>query len=250
MSRSIDLNCDLGEDPACLERDIALLDIVSSANIACGGHAGDESTMRAIVRAARDSRGGVKIGAHPGYPDRANFGRVEMPLALSDLRSQVSDQIASLARIARSEGASIHHVKPHGALYHAAMMRREVAEAVADGAAHADPSITLVGLCGAPALDVWRSMGFAVLAEAFADRRYESDGSLRSRSAADAMITDPDEAAEQARSIAMLGRARSVDHRFVRLTADTLCIHSDTPNSIDIARRVRLSLESDGVRIA
>jgi UPF0271 protein len=249
MIRSIDLNCDLGEGPARIAdgRDLALLDLVTSANIACGGHAGDESTMRAVIRAAQSR--GVKIGAHPGYPDRANFGRMEVPLSISDLKSQISDQIAALVSIARSEGASLHHVKPHGALYHAAMSRSEVAEAVAMAAASISPTPALVGLCGSPTLELWRSMGFSVLAEAFADRRYEADGSLRSRSDPDAMITDPDEAADQARSIVMLGRVLAVENRSVRLTADTICIHSDTPNSVDLARCVRRSLESEGVRI-
>lgn len=245
MKRSIDLNCDLGEDPARIVdgRDIALLDIVTSANIACGGHAGDESTMRSIVRAARER--GVKIGAHPGYPDRANFGRVEMLLADSDLKSQIS----ALARIARSEGVSLHHLKPHGALYHAAMTQPDIARAIALAASSITPYPALVGLCGSPVLELWRSMGFVVRAEAFADRRYEVNGLLRSRGAPDALITDPDEAADQARSIVMLGRVLSVDHQFVRLTADTLCIHSDTPNSIEIARNVKLELESAGVSL-
>jgi UPF0271 protein len=250
MIRTIDLNCDLGENPARIAdgSDLALLDLVTSANIACGGHAGDESTMRAVIRAARERC--VKIGAHPGYPDRANFGRVEMPLSISDLKCQISDQITTLAGIARSEGTSLHHVKPHGALYHAAMARREVAQAVADAAASADPSLVLVGLCGAPALDVWRSMGFAVMAEAFADRRYEAGGSLRSRGAVDALIVDPREAAEQALRMARDGVVIAAGGASVPVRADTICIHADTPNAIDIASRVRRELESAGIAVA
>ncbi len=233
MAVMIDLNCDLGEDPARIAdgRDLALLDIVTSANIACGGHAGDESTMRAIVRAAHAR--GLKIGAHPGYPDRANFGRIEMRMEISDLRCQISDQITSLARIVRSEGAALHHVKPHGALYHAAMTSPEIARALADAAASVDGSLVLVGLCGAPALNVWRSIGFTVYAEGFSDRRYAADGSLRPRSEPDALITDPNEAAEQAVRVARTG-------------ADTICLHSDTPNSLEIAKAVRTGLEAAG----
>lgn len=248
MTRVIDLNCDLGEAPARITDDLALLDIVSSANIACGGHAGDDSSMRAIVRTAIAR--GVAIGAHPSYPDRANFGRREMPLSISDLKSQISDQVSALARIARSEGASIRHVKPHGALYHAANTRPEVARALADVARQFTPTPILVGLAGGPALDVWRAMNLAVIAEAFADRRYESDGSLRAREHADALITDEDESAAQALSIALDRRATTRGGTTVGIEADSLCVHSDTPGSVAAARAVHHALESRGVVLA
>ncbi|MBL8744819.1 MAG: LamB/YcsF family protein [Phycisphaerae bacterium] len=249
MTRRIDLNCDLGEHPARIAdgSDFALLRLVTSANIASGGHAGDEPTMREIVREAHAL--GVRIGAHPGYPDRANFGRVELRLPMARLKSELAAQIARLVGIAREEGAVIAHVKPHGALYHAAMTDRDIARALAEVAADVDPSLILIGLAGAPALEVWRSMKCPVAAEAFADRRYEADGSLRARTQPDALITDPDEAAAQALMIVRDGAALSRDGTHVRLAADSMCIHSDTPGSLRIASSVRARLESAGIAI-
>lgn len=249
MGRTIDLNCDLGEDPARIESgaDAALLGIVSSCNIACGGHAGDEGTMRAIVRLARER--GVAIGAHPGYPDRENFGRVEMTISIVDLRCEIAEQVRRLWRMCREEGATLRHVKPHGALYHAAMMRADVARAVAEAAKEVDQTLILVGLAGAAGLDLWRSAGFRVAAEAFADRRYEGDGSLRLRAHSDALITDPGEAAAQALSIARDGVVTAREGTRIALRADSICVHSDTPRSIEIAAAVRAALLAAGIGV-
>jgi UPF0271 protein len=206
---------------------------ISSANVACGGHAGDETTMEATIRCAL--RHGVALGAHPGYPDRAGFGRAPVAMAARDLERSVREQLLALHRIARGLGASIVHVKPHGALYHAAMHDLAVAEAIARAsrAVVADP--VLVGLAGARALDAWRTMGFAVAAEGFADRRYEPDGTLRPRALAGALVVDPAEAVEQALRIAR--------------GTDTVCIHGDTPGAPAIARAVRAGLEAAGFAI-
>lgn len=236
--RTIDLNCDLGESPEELSRDLALLGHVSSVNIACGGHAGDEATQRAIVRAARAR--GVSIGAHPGYPDRVNFGRIEMGMKISDLKFQMTEQIGTLARVARSEGAAVHHLKPHGALYHAAMARAEIAEAIAEAARGLEPAPVLVGLRGSKALEAWRAMGFRVLEESFADRRYEPDGSLRARSKPGAVIESSADAAAQA--VRLAGRADE-------WAACTICVHSDTPGSLAIAEAVRRGLEHAGFTV-
>jgi len=224
---AIDLNCDLGElADAALET--ALMEYITSANIACGGHAGDEATMERTARLALSR--GVRIGAHPSYPDRANFGRLELPLAPAEISLTVRLQIERLDAVVRSLGGAILHVKPHGALYNVAVRNREVARAIGEGVAQWNPRAALVGLAGSPMLDVWRGMGLAALGEGFADRRYEPDGTLRSRKFPDALITIPREAAAQA---ARLARSGGVD---------TICVHGDTPGAAAILRACREAL--------
>jgi UPF0271 protein len=223
----LDLNCDMGE----LEdagHEAALMEYVTSANIACGGHAGDEASMERTARLALAR--GVRIGAHPGYPDRANFGRIAIPMPAAEIERTVRRQIERLDAVVRSLGGRIVHVKPHGALYNAAVRNTEVARAIAGGVAAWDPRVTLFGLAGSAMLDVWRQMGFQVAAEAFADRRYEPDGTLRSRQFADALITDPREAARQALRFAREGKAQ------------TICVHGDTPGAVDILKACREAL--------
>ncbi len=245
--RSIDLNCDLGESdtPAQIAADAALLAIVTSANIACTGHAGNDASMARTIRAALIHN--VAIGAHPSYPDRANFGRLEIDMPLAAIERSVAEQIATLARVARSLSATLSHVKPHGALYHAAMTKPPVAEAIARATGSIDPALTLVGLAGSPALDQWRALGFKVAAEAFADRRYEPDGSLRARSKPDALIENAVDAATQAVSIATGRGITSISGQHVPIHADTICLHSDTPNAPALAAAIRAALAQAGV---
>lgn len=238
----IDLNCDLGEDPARVQADIALLDHVTSANIACGGHAGDEATMRSIILACMSR--GVRIGAHPGYEDRANFGRVSLPLSPEQVKVSVAAQVRRLVDVANACGATLSHVKPHGALYHDAMHRREMADAIAEAVRSAAGALALVGLAGAPAMAWWAAAGFPVIAEAFADRRYEADGSLRARTRAGAMIEDPVQAGRQARLIATESRVILDDGAVIRVQAQTICIHSDAPGSASTAESVASALRS------
>ena len=249
MSPSIDLNCDMGEsdDPARIGADSALLSVVTSANIACGGHAGDEASMARTIRGAMER--GVAIGAHPSYPDRANFGRSEQDLSAEAIEATVAAQIGELARVARSLGAKLSHVKPHGALYHAAMTVPHVAGAIARAVGRLDRGLILVGLAGSPALACWESLGFAVAAEAFADRRYEPDGSLRSRNKPDALIDEASEAARQALSIANGLGVMSIAGEVVQVRADTVCLHSDTPGAAALARAIRRELERAGVAV-
>jgi UPF0271 protein len=227
---TIDLNCDMGElaDVALEE---ALMRSVTSANVACGGHAGDPATMERTVRLARQY--GVAVGAHPGYPDRANFGRVEMPLSAAETAHTVAAQIRALADIA----GELTHVKPHGALYNVAAKDAKVARAIGEGVAFAGRKLVLVGLAGSAMLDVWREMGFRVAAEGFADRRYEPGGGLRSRKFADALITDPEQAAAQALRLAQEGRA------------ETICVHSDTAESVRILAAVSQALRDAGIAL-
>jgi len=294
----IDLNCDMGELPEAVADGTqeALLRSITSANVASGGHAGDAQTMRTTIEQAL--RAGVAVGAHPGYPDRANFGRLELKMPLEALADSICVQLRALAEIAAACGARLVHVKPHGALYNQAVKDRALAEAIAAGVAKAAgldlpnntvschpersqevviPSratairsasatgevegsasfssqtgalrqgIVLVGLAGSPMLDVFRQAGFPVAAEAFADRRYQPDGTLRSRKFDDALIRDPAEAARQALSIAQHGIVTAHDGTEVQLTAQTICIHGDTPGAPQIAAAVARALRDAGI---
>jgi UPF0271 protein len=227
----IDLNCDMGEleDAA---HEAALMEYVTSANIACGAHAGDDGTMERTARLALGR--GVRIGAHPGYPDRANFGRLEMAMSAGEIADTVYRQIRRLEAIVGRLGGRIEYVKPHGALYNVAVNNAEVARAIGEGVARWKPSAPIFGLAASPMLDVWKEMGLAGVGEAFADRRYEPDGTLRNRKFPDALITDPAAAAAQAVRLASEGRAQ------------TICVHGDTPGSVEILRACRAALAAEG----
>ena len=250
MKRSepkIDLNCDMGEVPEAITDGTqeALMRSITSVNIACGGHAGDEQTMKTTIEQAL--RWKLAIGAHPGYPDRANFGRLELKLLLNEISASIFEQVKALADVAGRCGARVVHVKPHGALYNQAVRNRELAGAIAEGVALWNREVILVGLAGSPMLDVFREAGFAVAAEAFADRRYEADGTLRSRKFADALIRNPEEAAWQALGIAERGIVIANDGGEVAVEAQTICIHGDTPGAPQIAAKVAQTLRDGGV---
>jgi UPF0271 protein len=223
----------------------ALLRSITSANVACGGHAGDERTMKTTIEQAL--RAGVAVGAHPGYPDRENFGRLELNMPLEAVADSIFEQVRALAEVAAKCGTKLVHVKPHGALYNQAVKNRELAEAIAKGVAKFSKDLVLMGLAESPMLDVFRKAGFAVAAEAFADRRYEPDGTLRSRKFEDALIRNPEEAAWQALGIAERGVVIASDGTEVKLTAQTICIHGDTPGSVQIAAAVARILREASV---
>jgi UPF0271 protein len=251
----MDLSCDVGEAAdsvsaeglggAAIEE--RLYAHVTSVSIACGGHAGDASTMKAAVE--RALRWNVSIGAHPSYPDRANFGRAEMDLPAEAIVDAVCEQVRALAEVAAACGARVAHVKPHGALYNQAARDAKIAGAIALGVARWRRDVVLVGLAGSLMLDVFRAEGFRVAAEAFADRRYEPDGSLRGRRFADALIGDPAEAAAQALRISRQGSAIASDGSQVTVEAQTICIHGDTPNAAEIAAAVAAALRGAGVEL-
>jgi UPF0271 protein len=245
----IDLNCDMGEIPEAIADGTqeALMRSITSANIACGGHAGDEQTMRATIEQAL--RCGVSIGAHPGYPDRENFGRLELKMAPNKVAESVFNQVRALAEVADSCGARLIHVKPHGALYNQAVRDRGLAEAIASGVARWRRDVVMVGLAGSPMLDVFRAAGFAAAAEAFADRRYEPDGTLRSRKFVDALIRDPEQAARQALAMVERGLVIAIDGSEVAVSAQTICIHGDTPGATKIAAAVARWLREAGVTL-
>jgi len=225
----------------------SLMPSLTSVNVACGGHAGDEQTMKTTIEQAL--RWMLAIGAHPGYPDRANFGRLELDLPPNEIVASIFEQVRALAEIAAGRGVRLAHVKPHGALYNQAVRNREIAKAIAEGVARWNLDVVLVGLAGSPMLDVFREAGFAVAAEAFADRRYEPDGTLRSRKFEDALIRDPDEAGRQALSIVDRGVVIASDGSEVAVEAQTLCIHGDTPGAPQIAAAVARTLREAGVTL-
>ena len=224
-----------------------LMKLITSANIACGYHAGDTSTMEATVRLA--VKYNVGIGAHPGYPDRTNFGRISMILSPAEVTRLVYEQIQSLGRIAQTQHCEIVHVKPHGALYDDAARDPVMAEAIASGAAQWSKDLILVGLAGSIMLKVWRESGFHIAPEAFADRVYEPEGTLRSRKFNDAVITDPTIAAHQVLNIVKWGTVLTSAGTELNIKATTVCVHSGTPGTILIAKAVRQTLEEAGINM-
>jgi UPF0271 protein len=241
---SIDLNADVGEGMD----DAALLPFVTSANVACGVHAGDPTVMDSTVTLALSR--GVRVGAHPGYPDRENFGRVAVEMSADAVEALVLYQVAALDGFVRSRGGTLTHVKPHGALYHAGAEFPDVARAIAEGVRRFRPGLVLVGPAGSMLIEAGREAELAVAEEAFADRRYLPDGSTMSRTQAAAVITDPDEAAEQAVLLARDNMAVAANGARIAVRADTLCIHGDTPGAETIARRIHERFRAEGIRIA
>jgi UPF0271 protein len=247
--KSIDLNCDMGESPESIADGTqeSLMPSLTSINVACGGHAGDEQTMRATIQQAL--RWNLAVGAHPGYPDPINFGRVEMELSAEAILESVFEQVSNFARLAAACGTRASHVKPHGALYNQAAHNIATAEAIAIGVARWSRDVVLVGLAGSPMLDVFREFGFRVAAEGFADRRYEPDGSLRSRKFPDALISDPTEASQQALLIAKRGIAVACNGKELAVNAETICIHGDTAGASEIAAAVAHTLRQSRVTL-
>jgi UPF0271 protein len=247
---AIDLNADVGESlgPWPMGEDERLIPLVSSVNIACGLHAGDPVTIERTVQLASDA--GAAIGAHPGYPDLAGFGRRDMDLSPAELEASIVYQVGAVAAFARAAVRELRHVKAHGALYNRAAADRRVADAVARAVQRCGADLVLVGLAGSVVLDAGRAAGLAVAAEAFPDRAYEADGSLRSRRLDGAVLTDSSAVAERAVRMARDGTVVAVDGTIVRLDADTLCLHGDTPGAVEHARAVRAALGAAGIQVA
>jgi len=240
----VDLNADLGEGAP---DDAELLTLVTSANIACGGHAGDPRLMQATVRAALAQ--GVAIGAHPSYADREHFGRRELQLSPDDVRAELLCQIGALDALVRAEGGRLHHVKPHGALYNQAARDRVLADAIAQAVRAFDPSLTLYGLAGSELLRAAERAGLRPVAEVFADRGYRADGSLVPRSQPGALIDDTDEAVARTLRMVREGVVRAVTGETVPLLAQTVCLHGDGPHALAFARALRAALTAGGVRL-
>jgi 5-oxoprolinase (ATP-hydrolysing) subunit A len=247
--RTVDLNADVGEaaDEEGIAREAALLGLVTSANIACGGHAGDDASMAATVATAL--RGSVRIGAHPSYPDREGFGRRAMRISRTDLRASVGDQLRALDRVCRSAGTTIESVKPHGALYEEVAKGGAVYEAVRDAVRDAcGPSTALVLPSGCRATAMALRDGIPACEEGFCDRTYRSDGGLVDRGEPGALLTDPVEASHQALGLAR-GAVVASDGCVLTLWVDTLCVHGDTPGAVAVATAVRNALTESGIDV-
>ena len=246
----IDLNADVGEGlgPWPMGDDERLIPLVTSVNVACGAHAGDPLTIERTVRAALAH--GVAVGAHPGYPDLVGFGRRDLDMAPDELDAALVYQVGAVAAFARAAGSELRHVKPHGALYNLAAREPSVAGTIARAVARVSNDLVLVGLAGSALIDAAVDAGLTPAAEAFADRAYEADGTLRSRRLPGALLDSSERAAAQALSIVRDGRIESHDGQSVPVRADTICIHGDTPDAAEYANAIRAALEGAGVRIA
>jgi UPF0271 protein len=247
---TIDLNADVGESLGSwpMGDDEHLIPLVSSVNIACGFHAGDPLTIERTIRLAIASD--AAIGAHPGYPDLVGFGRRDIEMAPDELEAALIYQVAAVAGLARAAGAELHHVKPHGALYNRAAWDERLSDSIARAVHRFAPELILVGLAGSRLVEAGRAAGLAVAEEAFPDRAYEPDGSLRSRRLAGAVLTDSWAIAQRAVEMARDGAVTATDGSVISLRADTLCLHGDTPGAAEHARTVRDALEAAGVGIA
>lgn len=249
MARTIDLNCDMGESFGAwkMGSDLEVLPYVTSANIACGFHAGDPGVMRRTVAAAL--RHGVALGAHPGLPDLGGFGRRVMDVSAREVYDLVVVQVGALAGVAASQGTVLHHVKAHGALYNMASRNRELATAIAQAVRDVDASLILYALASSVQVEVAQELGLAVAQEVFADRSYQYDGSLTSRKEPDAMIVDADVSVRQVLRMVEQGKVGTVQGDEIAVSADTLCIHGDQPGAAVFARTIRQALDEAGIAV-
>lgn len=243
---TIDLNADLGEGygPWTMGADDEMLEIVSSANVACGGHAGDPETMYQTLCAAK--RNGVVVGAHPGYVDREGFGRRIIPMTPDEIGRMVAAQIGALQGIARLAGVDVAYVKPHGALGNLAARDAQVAAAIAQTVKTLDPELAVLAISGTTLDQTARNMGLTTVSEIFADRGYLSSGQLVPRDQPGAMIHDPDEAADRLVGMLKTGQMPTVDGGPIALAAQSICVHGDGPSALAMAKRVRQALEANG----
>jgi UPF0271 protein len=245
----VDLNCDMGESFGVykLGRDEEILDYVTSANIACGFHAGDPATMRKTVKLALQK--GVAVGAHPGLQDLIGFGRRDMDISRQEAYDLTVYQIGSLWSFIRAEGGKMQHVKAHGQFYNMAAQKADLAEAIAEAVYKVDPELILFGLAGSELVRAGEKLGLRTASEVFADRRYENDGSLTSRKRSDALITSDDESAAQVIRMVQEGKVRSRENADIVIKADTVCIHGDGAHAVEFATIVRDSLQKAGITV-
>lgn len=243
---TIDLNCDLGEGLPQVDDD-ALMPLVSSCNIACGGHAGDSASMRRTVRAAL--RAGAAVGAHPSYPDRDHFGRRSVSLEEDHLTRVILEQCRALADVATQEGTRLHHVKPHGALYNDLATDERPGRAFLDAVTQLDPVPVVYGLAGSPFSDQVVARGLRFVNEAFADRRYASVDRLLPRSRRDALLTDIDQVLAQVEALVLRGSIDTVEDGVAELPVESICVHGDTPHALALLTGIRARLEEHHVLI-
>ncbi|MCH1640033.1 LamB/YcsF family protein [Paenibacillus timonensis] len=249
MNNVVDLNCDMGESFGAykLGRDSEVLKFVTSANIACGFHAGDPATMRQTVKLALDH--GVALGAHPGLQDLVGFGRRDMDLSPQEAYDIVVYQIGALWGFVRAQGAKLQHVKAHGSLYNMAARNAGLAEAIAEAVYKVDPELILFGLAGSELIQAGKKAGLRTASEVFSDRTYQSDGSLTSRRLPDALITDEDQSVKQVIRMVAEGKVMSQQNVDVAIQADTICIHGDGIHAVEFAGKIRSSLTAAGITV-
>jgi UPF0271 protein len=245
MNLDVDLNADLGEGSG---HDAELFELVSSASIATGFHAGDADTMHAAVLAAKAR--GVAVGAHPSLFDRENFGRKELKVSVEEVFDAVAYQLGVFQAVATAAGMRPNHVKPHGALYNMAVRDRKLADAIAGAIKSVDSKLILFAPDNTDLARAGEAHGLQIAREVFADRNYLADGSLVPRSRADALLNDPEDAAKRVLRMLREGKVRSVEGDDVDVRVETICLHGDTPGAVEFARELRSRLESQGVRIS
>lgn len=245
----VDLNCDMGEsfgNYVC-GQDSEVIPYISSANVACGFHASDPSVMSDTVKLAK--AGGVAIGAHPGYPDLVGFGRRNMKVSAKDLKAMVQYQIGALNAFCAANHVKLQHVKPHGAMYNMAGKDEALAAAIAEGIYEVSPDLILLGLSGSELITAGEKTGLRCAREVFADRAYEDDGSLVTRTKPGAMITDEDEAIARVVSMVRDGHVTAITGREIEVQADSICLHGDSPKAVAFAKKIRETLTAEGIEI-
>jgi len=240
----VDLNSDLGEAAG---HDDEILSLVSSANIACGFHAGNPASIINSIRAAKEK--GVAVGAHPSLDDRKNFGRIEMQVSAAEVYAVVVYQVGAFNALCAAAGVHMNHVKPHGALYNMAVRNRELSNVIARGVFAIDRRAILFAPAGTELFGAAQELGLAAAAEVFADRNYNSDGSLVSRTKPEALLHDPAEAAERVLRMLREGKIRAVDGSDISVRAETICLHGDTPGAVEFVRTLRARLEKEEIEI-
>ena len=245
--KSIDINCDMGESHGNFKvgNDTAIFPHITSSNIACGMHAGDPYHIERTIDLALQH--GVQIGAHPGYPDLQGFGRRVIPMKRAELKAYVKYQVAALKGMVESAGGTLAYVKPHGALYNEIAANASEAETVIAGIKAIDPELIVMGLAGSHVEDIARAADMAFVAEAFADRRYEADGKLRSRLKENAVIGSAEDAANQVVSVTLNNQTHTLDGTAVAIKAQSFCIHGDNPAAIDILKAITDQLAQSGI---
>lgn len=248
MLCQLDLNSDMGERDTAegLALDAALMPLITSVSIACGGHAGSRDLMRRTASVAQQH--GVAMGAHPGLPDRETFGRADRPVRASEVRALVTEQVTTCGDILKTEGVTLRHVKPHGALYTMAARNQEIAEAIVTAVREIDGSLLLYALAGSMLARVGKAAGLQVIQEGFADRAYRTDGRLVSRSEPGAVIDDQDRVREQLRQL-LDETVMTVERTLIPMSIHSLCLHSDTPQALALARVIREELQRSGIEV-
>jgi UPF0271 protein len=241
---SVDLNCDMGEG---MDNDALLMPLITSANIACGYHAGDSDTMKATIELA--IKYNVAVGAHPGFADKANFGRTEQSLSGTEIYNIVTDQLHILQTVCASYNVALHHVKPHGALYNMAAIDSSIANAIARAVYDVDKQLILYGLSGSASIAEANQLKLTTASEVFADRTYRNDGSLTPRSQSNALITETDKAIEQVLNMVRQKQVTTVDNIRVHIKADTVCLHGDGAHAVEFAMAINQQLRQHNIEI-